>query len=37
MLERAGVEEERRDVLEDDPGLREVRNVADVFAQVYEL
>src|SRR5439155_25056034 len=29
------VEQERRDVLENDSGLREVRDVADVFAQVY--
>jgi hypothetical protein len=32
--ERLGVEEQRREVLEDDPGLREVRDVPDVVAKL---
>ena len=33
--ERLGVEEERRDVLEDDPRLREVRDVLDVVLEAH--
>jgi hypothetical protein len=36
MAQRLRVEQERSDVLEDDPRLREVGDVADVVAKVYE-
>ena len=37
MVERPRVHEQRRDVLEDDAGLREVGHVTDVVAQVQRI
>src|SRR5439155_13759978 len=36
LAERLRLKQERRDVAEDDARLREVRDVADVFAEVYD-